>query len=333
MALAMPHPTGISDNKRFLSADRPLTDGWGSNLISTWEGMYEQSESREEVPDPFRKRDKIPRGSIDVRRRVSQRSKPASPSPSKAQKRAEWDWENTPVPTVSKSSNPPPSPSSSTTSGRKSIFTRQGSRREHPNGSSNLESPSRSGATTPTTRSPAPSPKPRASRRNEKERAFVAQALANLDVSRSTTSLPTPNATPRRPRRERSITDPATRALAASSDFIFMDTCSDVGTVVYVANPTRKTVKRLPTTQLDGERTISKTDLAGSRSNAQGIDQRVRFNALDPIRPGSFLPRIDVSDPLLARNPVLDPPAEEQDKVATVKRKKGKSAGCRCTIM
>ncbi|KAJ3155282.1 hypothetical protein HDU86_004372 [Geranomyces michiganensis] len=328
----MPQPAKASKSKKLLpAADRPLTDGWGSNLISTWEGMYEQSTTQDNVPDPFRKRDKIPRGSIDVRTIGSQRVNPASPGVSQVEKRAGWDWEETPVPTLRKAAKPPPSPSSSSaSSGRK--YNR--------NGASRSRSPSRNAATTPN-RSPAPSGKPRGSKRNEKERAFVAQTLANLDVSRSTSSLPTPKSTPeRRPRRNRSITDPDTRSLAASSDFIFMDTASDVGTVVYVANPRRKTVKKLTTTQLDGERTVSKTSLssrqASLRQNGNGADQRVRFNALEPVRPGSFLPRIDVSDRILAGIPHRDAPyspTDDLDKAASAKSKKQKSAGCRCTIM
>ncbi|KAI8914692.1 hypothetical protein DFJ77DRAFT_30513 [Powellomyces hirtus] len=369
-----------------LGAHRPMTNGWGTGLIETWEDLSKANASNDldNIPDPFKKRDKIPRGSWDLKRKDSKRGRQKDASgadntdvsPKTVEKRFYDRWshyDDVPIPTMLKqiipdtfasspiSEYPPPPPSPTSSSERRSLFTRRSSRRR--NGSS---SPSPSPVLAPRTSSLSLRSLRNGRRDNSQaERnnpfghdsaevvvmdgngAFVGHSrktsertLANPDINSSTNSLPNPAG---RSRRKKSL-DRSAKALVASSDFIFMDTSSDVGTVVYVADPSHRTVQKLLTVQRDGERTISGGSLDSPHKwqplnrrdphkNIEPPDQRVRFNEWEPIRPGSYLPKIP-SERILSGIPSDGPHALANDKRnSTASARSEKAPGCRCTIM
>ncbi|KAJ3005971.1 hypothetical protein HKX48_000372 [Thoreauomyces humboldtii] len=285
-----------------------------------------------------------------------------TPSPPAKDKQFYDRWSNyddVPVPAVLRQLIPeefgsptaeyPPSPSSSS-SGRegrqKSIFTRRSVSRSSPSPFPSSSSPRPFGPPPRASSTKVKGPRDPASRRNgddmfgdlrDSVTATPDSSFNDISTVNTSSSTITSSAPRRRPRR-RSVTDPDP---LDAEEFIFMDTNSDAGgTVVYFADPQQRTVQRLATIQRDGDRTISQSSLGHGtpRRKEQETDgrHRVRFNELDPIRPGSYLPKIG-TERLLDRTPrrfqEMGMSDDTDQRIRKSENDAGEKAGCRCNIM
>ncbi|TPX64530.1 hypothetical protein SpCBS45565_g05793 [Spizellomyces sp. 'palustris'] len=317
-------------NEQRISAQRERAVGLNTKKggVANPGGVDKQASA---IPEPFRTRDKIPRGPENLPARNSSEIREGETTDSKKYFDRWSNYDDVPIPTVLKQlmpgqvatidvkaypdgMGPPPSPSEDiTVPQRDDSFRREAS--SHRSQKRAAEAP--------------------AVQRN----ALPSQTQYYIDSFGSAVvrpprrgSEPTPGNPPRLPLppspqmrsqdRHRSEKRPKKPPERQDSQYaVFMDYSSEVdGTVVYVANHGGRNVAKVPTIKHNGERSPYNgrspkeiRDWATATGNGERLESGQRINQWDPVRPGSYLPRIEKSDVLLSGLKENDVEKRERD--------------------
>ncbi|KNC96404.1 uncharacterized protein SPPG_08303 [Spizellomyces punctatus DAOM BR117] len=319
------------------------------------------------IPEPFRTRDKIPRGPENLPAINSSVAQERETADGKKYFNRWSNYDDVPIPTVLKQlmpeqvttidikaypdgEEPPPSPSELTVPLRNQSVHRE---------ASSHHSQKRAAEASAVQRNALPSQRQHyidsaGSAIVRPPRRGSQPTPANAPQRATKPPLPLPLSPQTRSQdRDRSGKRPKKPPERQDSQYaVFMDYSSEVdGTVVYVANHGSRNVAKVPTIKHNGERSPYNgrspkeiREWATATGNGERLQSGQRNHQWDQARPESYLPRIEKSDVLLSGLKEIDVEkrATGEDRytfsISSPQIDKGegykkKSTGCHCTIL